>query len=114
MDTVSSAADTSKQVALAPIIRVSSRLARDQAARTAEQFAVTRAIRNLARALGYRLTRAKLAQVVPVTGAVVGSSFNAYYTSKVCDAAFFLYRERFLAAKYGPGTIYGAEDAAGA
>jgi len=42
-----------------------------------------------------------MAQIVPVTGAVVGSGFNAYYTSKVCDAAFNLYRERFLLRKYG-------------
>ena len=31
--------------------------------------------------------------------------FNAYYTARVCDAAYHLYRERFLAKKYGPGVI---------
>lgn len=38
---------------------------------------------------------------MPVVGAAVGAGFNAYYTSKVCDAAFYLYRERFLQRKYG-------------
>lgn len=101
LNAVSHPSDAAKQVTLAPIIRVSKHLARHQTAHALEQMALTRALRNAARALGIHLTRAKLAQVVPVTGAAVGSSFNAYYTSKVCDAAFFLYRERFLQEKYG-------------
>jgi hypothetical protein len=67
-----------------------------------EQLALGRAFRNALRALGVRLTQAKLAQALPITGAVVGGSFNAYYSSKVCDTAHFLYRERFLHHKYGP------------
>jgi hypothetical protein len=35
----------------------------------------------------------------------VGGGFNAYYTSNVCDNAFYLYRERFLAEKYGENII---------
>jgi hypothetical protein len=43
---------------------------------------------------------------LPEVGAFVGGGFNTYYTMKVCDAAYFLYRERFLAKKYGdPGMI---------
>ena len=60
---------------------------------------------HIARAVGIRLTKAKLAQVVPVVGAAVGSGFNAYYTARVCDAAYYLYRERFMAERYGPGVI---------
>lgn len=98
---VSAPSDVAKQISLTPVIRVSRRMAREGAALAMEQFALTRAIQNAARALGARLTAAKMAQVVPVTGAVVGSGFNAYYTSKVCDSAFNLYRERFLLQKYG-------------
>ncbi len=98
---VSAPSDVAKQISLMPVIRVSHRMAREGAALAMEQFALTRAIQNVARALGTRLTAAKMAQIVPVTGAVVGSGFNAYYTSKVCDAAFNLYRERFLLRKYG-------------
>lgn len=101
LNAVSSPADAAKQLALTPVIRVSRHLAQDQALRAAEQFALTRALQNAARALGLQLTRAKLAQLVPVVGAAVGAGFNAYYTSKVCDAAFYLYRERFLQRKYG-------------
>jgi len=43
--------------------------------------------------------------VLPIAGAVMGGGFNAYFTTKVCVAAYFLYRERFLAAKYGPEII---------
>ena len=40
-----------------------------------------------------------------MTGAVIGGSYNAYYTNKVCATAYNLYRERFLIEKYGPDGI---------
>lgn len=107
LNAVSQPTDAAKQAALVPVIRVSHAIARQQTLQTIEQVTLTQAIRNAARALGIQLTRRKLAQVVPVAGAVVGSGFNAYYTSKVCDAAFFLYRERLLMAKYGVGLVNG-------
>ena len=103
LNLVSHPSDTAKQVTLAPVIRVTQHVARQQTLQNVQEFALTRAIRNAVSALGVRLTRAKLAQILPVAGAVVGGGFNAYYTSKVCDAAFFLYRERFLERKYGFG-----------
>ena len=93
--------DAAKHVTLAPIIQATQHVARQQAVQNVQEVALTRAIRNALGALGVRLTKAKLAQVLPVTGALVGGGFNAYYTSKVCDAAFFLYRERFLMRKCG-------------
>ena len=36
---------------------------------------------------------------------MISGGFNAYYTDKVCTAAYHLYRERFLARKYGPHLI---------
>lgn len=101
LDAVSGPGDVTKEVALAPVIRLSRTLAKRQALSAVEHMALTRALQNAARALGVHLTRAKLAQAVPVVGAAVGGSFNAYYTSKVCDAAFYLYRERLLVEKYG-------------
>ena len=53
------------------------------------------------------MTKDKLGQFVPYGGAIVGGGFNAYFTNKVCDAAYFLYRERFLATKYGPDILSG-------
>ncbi len=90
-----------KGAALVPVMRTAHALARRQTSQVVEQVALGRALRNALRALGLRLTRAKLAQAVPLTGAVIGGTFNAYYLSKVCDTAYFLYRERFLAQKYG-------------
>ena len=65
---------------------------------------MVRAIRRISKALGPRLTKQKLKQAVPGIGAAVGGGLNAYYTHRVCDAAYHLYRERFLAEKYGPDT----------
>lgn len=101
----SSPNDASKQIAMAQLVRIAKDVAKKKVWKDLEQNSFVRIIQVIARSLGSRLTKAKLSQIIPVTGAVVGGGFNAYYTSKVCDAAYFLYRERFLAEKYGPNVI---------
>ena len=102
---VSSPDDVAKQVAMAQLVRIAKNVARKKVWRDLEKHSFVKIIQMIARSLGIRLTKAKLAQVIPVTGAIVGAGFNAYYTNKVCDAAFYLYRERFLAEKYGEHVI---------
>lgn len=101
----SSPTDTSKRVALAQLVRIARDVALRKTWKDLEKHAAVKAMRTIAKALSIRLTKAKLAQVVPVAGAVVGGGFNAYYTDRVCKSAFYLYRERFLAAKYGAEEI---------
>ncbi len=101
----SSPNDAAKQVAMAQLVKISQDVAKKKVWKELEQNAFVQVIKVIANSLGVRLTKAKLAQIVPVTGAVVGGGFNAYYTSKVCEAAFYLYRERFLAEKYGESII---------
>ncbi len=92
--------DQAKHVAMAQLAKIATQVAKKQTWKELEQFFFVNMIKKIAEALGIRLTKAKLAQAVPVVGAVVGAGFNAYYTEKVCNAAYFLYRERFLARKY--------------
>ena len=101
----SSPKDTAKAVAMAQLVRIAQDAAKKKTWKTLEGHAFVQIIQQISKALGIRLTKAKLAQVVPVVGAGVGGGFNAYYTAKVCDAAYYLYRERFLAEKYGADTI---------
>jgi hypothetical protein len=75
-------------------------VARRKTLKTVEQFAVGGTVRTVARSIATRVTRSKLAQFMPVAGAVVAGSFNSLYTGTVCDVAFHLYRERFLLSKY--------------
>lgn len=85
-----------KEMTLKPALTTASRVARQQVVKAVEDTVTMRAIQNLARSLGLHLTQAKLAQLAPVAGAAVGSTYNAWYTGRVCEAAFHLYRERFL------------------
>ncbi len=101
----SSPNDAAKQVAMAQLVRIAQDVAKKKVWKDLEKHSFVRIIQIIARSLGIRLTKAKLAQIIPVTGAIVGAGFNAYYTNKVCDAAFYLYRERFLAEKYGADVI---------
>ena len=101
LDEVADSKDHTKDITIAPAVRTASKVARTQGTQVLEQMGIMNAIERAARALGIKLTSAKLAQVVPVTGAVIGAGFNAVYTTNVCKAAHFLYRERFLIRKYG-------------
>lgn len=101
----SSPSDSSKTIAMAQLVKIAQDVAKKKAWKDLEKYAFVQVIQQITKALGIRLTKAKLAQFVPAAGAVVGGGFNAYFTAKVCDAAYFLYRERFLAAKYGADFI---------
>jgi len=114
LELASSPNDAAKQIAMAQLVRISQDVAEKKVWNDLEKNSFVRIIQTIARSLGVRLTKGKLSQIVPITGAVVGAGFNAYYTNKVCDAAFYLYRERFLAEKYGEdiieATVAPAED----
>ena len=101
----SSPSAPAKMPVMAQLARIAADAAKGKAWKHIEKAALASVIRQIAKALGIRLTKAKLAQAVPIVGAAVGGGFNAYYTARVCDAAYQLYRERFLAEKYGPGVI---------
>jgi len=91
-----------KQVALAELSRVAVMIAQRKTWEELQRLVTVQIVKKIAEALGIRLTKAKLAQVVPVAGAVVGGGFNAWYVGSVTEAAYLLYRERFLMEKYGP------------
>ncbi len=101
----SSPTDASKAVAMAQLVKIAKEVAQRKTWKELERHVFVQIVQRIAKALSIRLTKAKLAQVIPAAGAAMGGGFNAYYTSEVCDAAYFLYRERFLARKYGADII---------
>ncbi len=101
----SSPSDAGKQVAMAQLVKIAKDVAQKRAWKELQKNTLTKIIQNIAEAVGVRLTKAKLAQIIPIAGAIIGGGFNSYYTAKVCEAANFLYRERFLARKYGAEII---------
>lgn len=101
----SSPTDQSKQVALAQLVRIAKDVALKKTWKELEQHLFVQIVQQIANALSIRLTKAKLANTIPAAGALIGGGFNAYFTDKVCKAAFYLYRERLLAEKYGAGVI---------
>lgn len=101
----SSPSDSSKVIAMSQLVKIAKEVAKKQPWKVLERHTFVQIIKQIAKVLGIRLTKAKLAQLIPVIGALVGGGFNYYFTSKVTDAAYYLYRERFLAQKYGEDII---------
>lgn len=63
--------------------------------------ALKRATEGLPREIQKHVTKAKLAQAIPIVGAGVGGFFNYRFLSGVCSSAYMLFRELYLARKYG-------------
>lgn len=101
----SSTTDGGKQVALSHLVKIAQDVAKKKTWEQLEKSVFVQAISSIAKALSINLTKAKLANVIPVAGAAISGGFNAYYTDKVCKAAFYLYRERLLAVKQGVQVI---------
>ncbi|MDC0683126.1 EcsC family protein [Sorangium atrum] len=91
-----------KQVAMAELTKLSVLIAQRKTWAELQRLISVQVIKKIAQALGIRLTKAKLAQIVPLVGAGVGAGFNAWYVANVTVTAYHLYRERFLIEKYGP------------
>lgn len=76
---------------------------RDGVERAAERElakeAATYSLNNLARTVGLHLGWRKAASVVPVMGALVGGSVNAWYIHDVARVARYCFQERWLAAR---------------
>ncbi len=69
----SSPNDAAKQVAMAQLVKISQDVAKKKVWKELEQHTLVQIIKVIANSLGVRLTKAKLAQIVPYTGAVVGA-----------------------------------------
>ena len=109
----SSPSDAAKALAMADLVKLAKDVAAKKTFADLQKSASLQLMQKVAKALGVRLTKAKIAQFIPYAGALVGGGFNIYFTAKVCDAAYFLYRERFLAAKYGPDYVRGTASSTG-
>jgi len=72
----SSPKDTAKQIAMAELVQIARDVAMRRSWTALEEHAFVQVIQQIARAVGIRLTKAKLAQVVPAVGAVVGPGVN--------------------------------------
>ncbi|MCY4225159.1 MAG: EcsC family protein [Bacteroidetes bacterium] len=81
-------------------------LAKQHTRSAIEQATVGIALRGSARLLGLRLLQLKMAQVIPIVAIVAAGGFNAYYTSRVCETARHLYRERRLIEKYSESIVH--------
>lgn len=65
-------------------------------------------LRNLAGKLGVNLGRRKAAGVLPVIGALVGGTVNAWYLHDVAQVSRYVFQERWLGARYGEDRVLAA------
>ena len=71
------------------------------AAMTGRATGSVMAIQRLAATLGVNLSTRKMAQVVPIVGAVIGAGVNAAFQRDVASAARFAFRARWLEVNEG-------------
>ncbi len=97
--------DVTKQIALANLTRIANDVAKKKLWKDLNNSIFVNIVQGLAKSLGIRLTKAKLAQIIPVAGIVLGAGYNTYLMSTVCETAYMMYRERYLAEFYNDPKI---------
>lgn len=105
--TAASGGDGSRVQALAEITRVGQELSRSDTP-LPNLVPDEGLIDRLAALLAAQFGRGKLAQVVPVVGAVIGGGFNSGFLADVCHTAEMLYMERWLLRRHGPDVALSA------
>mgnify|MGYP001749367362 FL=1 len=90
-----------KQATMLAFNKVMQDLARQGSVDMLGGSAIVSAMKSLFSAMGVRLATRKLAQIVPVAGIVVSAGLNAALMRTIGETADHLYRERFLAERYG-------------
>lgn len=97
-----------KQATMLAFNKVMQDLARQGSIEMLGGSVIVSAMKSLFSAMGVRLASRKLAQIVPVAGIVVSAGLNAALMRTIGDTADHLYRERFLAERYGHVQASGA------
>lgn len=89
-----------KAAALASLSRLTQQMMRRATWRQLQQHQLVTVIQRVVTSLGFNLTKRKLAQAVPVLGAVINGGLNARIAYQTFDRAQQAYRLRFLTEKY--------------
>ncbi|XRQ12160.1 EcsC family protein [Actinomadura welshii] len=95
------ASEAGKVIAYAEINKLVQALARNATWEQLNRNVVTKVVEQVFTRLGFRLTKAKLGQAVPVVGIAIGAGMNTRFLRRITDDAEHLYRERFLRDRYG-------------
>jgi hypothetical protein len=66
-----------------------------------EKSALASSIRKAAAKLGRSITQAQLRRITSLIGVLTAGGFNGFQMHDVARTSYFMYRERFLIAKYG-------------
>lgn len=95
------ASEAGKVMAYAEINKLVQSLARNATWEHLNKSVVTKVVEKVFTRLGFRLTKVKLGQAVPVMGIAIGAGMNTRFLRRITDDAEHLYRERFLRDRYG-------------
>jgi hypothetical protein len=90
-----------KTAAMASLSRLTQQMMRQASWTQLRRHLLVDAIERSYKALGFRLTKEKLGQAVPVAGAVLNAGVNAGLVHRTFRRAEAVYRLRFLSEKYG-------------
>lgn len=90
-----------KAASLAALSRLTQDMMRRATWKQLQQHQLVNVIQRVVASLGFNLTKKKLAQTVPVAGAVINGGLNARLAQNTFNRAQAAYRLRFLTEKYG-------------
>lgn len=98
----SSDAYSARQTEAARATELGVMLAGDRSFKEVERVLSTVVARKAAEIVARRLSKGRLARLVPALGVAIGGAYAWSYLGAVCEAAEHMYQERFLIRQHGP------------
>lgn len=91
--------DLAKKAALVELTKAMKLISKGATWRQLEKIIFIKGIREYANKLGIKITKKKLAQIIPILSSALGAGINYKLTIDVGKAAYMEYRKRFLLEK---------------
>lgn len=101
-----------KAASLASLSRLTQAMMRRATWKQLNNHKLVNVVQGVFSALGLKLTHKKLAQVIPVAGAIINGGMNAHFVNQTFTRAQHVYRLRYLTEKYGMNPADWAPDTA--
>ena len=97
----SSTGEAAKSVAFQQLSQITQQLIRNAPKAQLSEYVLVKVVEEIYARLGFRMTKAKLGQVVPIAGIAIGAGLNAALLTSIARDAHIAYRARHLTEHYG-------------
>lgn len=101
----STTTSTARRAILANLAKIAKNVASNTAWKVLNEHYFVILVKKIAEQFGIRVTKGKLAMVIPAAGVLFNGGVNVYMMNEICNISYILYRERYVAQYRGDPSL---------